>query len=106
MIPIGTTPTFVLTVDVNLTEAAHIYATFKGGAQTVTKTDEDLTVDITTGEEPSTAVSVFLSQAETLALTQGTVQIQLNWTFADGSRAASDIVSYTFGANLLGKVVE
>ena len=105
MIPIGTTPTFVLTVAADLSEAAHVYATFNGST-TITKTGDDLTIEPITGETPATAVSVFLSQAETLALSQGTVQIQVNWTFDDGSRAASDIVSYSFGANLLGKVVE
>lgn len=96
-IPKGTTPTFILTLeDLDLTTVSHVYATFKGAA-VVTKADE-LEVDEHT-------VSVYLSQAETLALGKGDVMIQLNWTFEDGSRGASEIVKYSFSANLLDKVV-
>ena len=99
-IPRGTTPTFTLTFpeEVDLTEAAHVYVSFRGGA-TIEKSDAELTVSAHT-------VDVVLSQAETLSLAKGIVQIQVNWTYADGSRAASEIASYDFGANLLNRVVE
>lgn len=97
-IPKGTTPTFVLTVeDIDLTTASHVYASFKGAA-TITKETEDLDVEAHT-------VSVYLSQADTLAIGKGNVLIQLNWTYEDGSRGASEIVSYPMTANLLEKVV-
>ena len=51
-------------------------------------------------------IEVYLSQADTLALARGAVKIQANWTFEDGSRAASSIVTYAFGPQLLNRVVE
>lgn len=99
-VPKGTTPTFVLTFeDIDLTTAAHVYVTFKGAGGTVTKSDDDLTVT-------ETMISVYLSQAETLALSKGAVAIQANWTFDGGDRAASEIVNYSLSENLLPKVVE
>lgn len=99
-VPKGTTPTFVLTFeDIDLTTASHVYVTFKGAGGKVTKTDDDLTVD-------ATSISVYLTQEETLILSNGAVAIQANWTFEDGSRAASEIVKYTLTDNLLSRVVE
>jgi len=98
-IPRGVTPTFTLTFEgIDLTQAIHVYVTFRGGA-TITKSDDDLTITATT-------ISVYLTQAETLSLAKGTVSIQANWTYGDGSRAASTIVNYNFTDNLLPKVVE
>lgn len=101
MIPRGTTPTFTLTFDdedLDFTQARNIYVTFKGG-KNIEKTGTDLEVTEKT-------VSVRLSQAETLALSKGLCEIQVNWTFADGSRAASEIVGYNFSENLVNRVVE
>lgn len=98
-IPRGVTPTFTLTFeDVDLTLASHVYVTFRGGT-VIEKSDADL-------EITSTSISVYLTQAETLSLAKGAVSIQANWTYADGSRAASEIVNYRFGDNLLNRVVE
>lgn len=97
-IPKGTTPTFILTLeDVDLTTATNVYVTFKG-AETITKSTSALDIDEHT-------VGVYLSQADTLKLGKGNVSIQLNWTFEDSSRGASEIVSYPLGPNLLDKVV-
>lgn len=101
MIPRGVTPTFSLTFtddDIDLTEAAHVYVTFKGGRE-ITKSDGDLTI-------AEKQIDVYLTQAETLSFRQGGVSIQVNWTYPDGSRGASEIVSYQFTAQLLDKVVE
>ena len=97
----GTTPTFTLTFPntVDLTLASNVYVTFKSGAKVLTKTGEDLTV-----EEHS--VSVYLNQEETLAFTELGTGIQVNWTYSDGSRAASEIKTFTFSNQLLNKVVE
>ena len=100
-IPIGTTPTFVLTFtdqDLDLTQAAHVYVDIAGAAD-IEKSDGDLTVE-------EKQISVYLTQAETLSLGVGTVQIQVNWTGVNGTRAASEIVTYYMGANLLNRVVE
>jgi len=98
----GTTPTFTLTFaqdsGVDLTQAAHVYVVFDG-LKTIEKQDEDLTIT-------ERSVSVYLSQNETLSLANGAVGIQVNWTYDDGSRAASEIVQYTFSGNLMGRVLE
>jgi len=97
----GTTPTFTLSFDgseIDLTEAESVYVTFVGSGKKITKTGESLDV-----QEKS--VSVFLSQQESLSLPEGDVEIQANWTYADGRRCASDCVVYRFTRQLLDKVV-
>lgn len=100
-IPRGVTPTFILTFDedgLDLTTARNVYVTFENGA-VITKTGDALSV-------AARQIEVFLTQADTLALARGAVKIQANWTFDDETRAASDIVSYVFGPQLLNRVVE
>ena len=101
MIPRGVTPTFTLTFtgDLDLTQAAHVYVSFKSGAVNIVKSDSDLTI-------AAKSVSVYLNQSETLSISRGATAIQVNWTYGDGSRAASDIVTYSFGDQLLNRVVE
>ena len=97
----ATTPTFILTLpnDVDLGEAAHVYFTLKQKNAEIVKEDSDLTID---GNE----VSVYLSQAETVKLSVGAALLQLNWTYANGSRACSTIATVTVDENLLKAVVE
>ena len=97
----ATTPTFVLTLpnDIDLGEAAHVYFTLKQKNAEIVKEDSDLTID---GNE----VSVYLSQAETVKLSVGSALLQLNWTYANGSRACSTIASVEVDENLLKEVVE
>ena len=96
----ATTPTFVLTLPetVDLTEPSHFYFTLRQGNVRIEKADSDLVIDGQT-------ISVYLSQAETLTLTPGMVKLQLNWTYANGSRACSNIVSVNVTENLLKEVV-
>ena len=96
----ATTPTFVLTLPdtVDLTEPSHFYFTLRQGNIRIEKSDSDLVIDGQT-------ISVYLSQAETLTLTPGIVKLQLNWTYANGSRACSNIVSVNVTENLLKEVV-
>lgn len=101
MIPRGVTPTFTLTFtddDLDLTQATHVYVTFKGGRE-ITKSDGELTI-------AAKQIDVYLTQEETLSFRLGGVSIQVNWTYGDGSRAASEVVGYTFSPQLLDKVVE
>lgn len=97
----ATTPTFILTLPdtVDLSQAANIYFSLRQKNVIIEKSNDDLTVDGQT-------VSVHLSQAETLQLVSGAAQIQLNWTYANGSRACSNIVSVQVTENLLKEVVE
>lgn len=94
----GTTPTFQLKLvgeEVDLTQANNVYATFKQEQVDITKTGEDIEVS-------SNQVDVYLSQAETLSFRAGTVYVQLNWTYDDGRRACSNIISINVGKNLIG----
>ena len=95
----GTTPTFELTFtdeELDLTQADHVYVTFRSAGVTLTKSDDDLVV-------AAKSIQIFLTQAETLQLRE--VKIQANWT--NGIvRSASEIVSYTMDDQLLEKVVD
>ena len=98
----GTTPTFTLTLNdntIDLTQAVNVYATFKQGDKVLTKTGEDITVTAKT-------VEVYLNQEETLSFLAGSkVAIQLNWTYAEGKRACSNIVAVDINHNLIGSVL-
>lgn len=96
----GTTPTFELSFPntVNLNEANNIYVTFSKGSTQVTKSGSEI-------QNSQHAISVMLSQEETLKLGIGPVEIQANWTYGDGLRAASNIVLYEFTKQLLAEVV-
>jgi hypothetical protein len=96
----ATTPTFVLTLPdtVDLSEAENVYFTIRQGHVFMTKTGEDITVDGNT-------VYVPFTQAETLRLLCGIAAIQLNWVYADGKRACSNIVNIKVDPNLIMEVL-
>lgn len=101
MIRRGTTPTFKLYLQsetVDLTQADNVYATFQQGNVVITKTGADLDVD-------ETEVDVYLDQSETLRFYKGFIDVQLNWTYADGSRACSNIIKVDIGENLVPRVL-
>ena len=98
----GTTPTFRLYLNdeyVDLTQAVNVYVSFEQKDVLITKTGEDL--EILTDE-----VDVYLSQSETLKFIKGDVEIQLNWTYLDGRRACSNIITIEVDRNLIGDVLE
>lgn len=98
----GTTPTFILTLPttVDLTAISNLYFSLEQGSTKITKTGTDLSID---GQN----VSVYLNQSETLKFNTGSrANLQLNWTYPDGSRACSNIVSVTVGLNLIKEVIE
>lgn len=97
----GTTPTFTLNLQsetLDLTDCENVYATFKQGGTIITKTGDDLVVS-------PQSVDVYLSQSETLKFGTGIVMVQLNWTYADGSRGASVKASVEWSDNLLKEVL-
>lgn len=96
----ATTPTFVLTLpgSVDLSFAENVYFTLRQNSVSITKNTSDLEIN-------HNVVSVFLSQIDTVKLTSGTAQIQLNWTYPDKSRACSNIASVNINENLLKEVV-
>lgn len=97
----ATTPTFVLTLPntVDLTQIENMYFSLQQNGTVIKKTGEDLVIDGQT-------ISVYLSQEETLPILSGKASIQLNWTYANGARACSNIVSVPVSGNLLKEVVE
>lgn len=98
----GTTPTFRHTFTeelLDLTTANNVYVTYKQGSKALTKTGEDIEV------EPK-AVTVYLTQKETLMFKEGTLESQVNWTGSNGNRAASKVKGIELEKQLLDKVVE
>lgn len=99
----GTTPTFKLILSdesVDLTQANKVYVAFRQGNCLLRKQDDDITVS-------ANEVDVYLSQTETLSFKPGTnIEVQLNWTYADGRRACSNIIRIPVTDNLIGSVLE
>ena len=98
-----TTPTFTINLinagDVDLTDAENVYFTVATKTATITKTGDDLDVE-------AQSVAVYLSQEESARLPEGVGEIQLNWTYADGRRAATVVKQIRIDKNLLREVVE
>lgn len=83
----GTTPTITISTDISLVEASNFYLTFKQGDRVIfEKTLNDVTIT-------EDSVSVWLSQAETLALKDGRmVSFQIRATLGD-QKVASNIMT-------------
>ena len=103
----GTTPALTLTIpnggDLDLTQAEAVYVTLRKRDKTVTITGEALTV------EPH-AVTFRLSQEESLELSTGEAEVQLNWTYRDAvsgdlCRGATMVQSIRIGEQLLEEVI-
>lgn len=95
----GLTPTIIVTVPdgIDLTEAGNVYVSFKQGGSVWKKTD-GFTV-------AAHAVDIYLEQADTLAFGVGTVEVQINWTYANGQRGATKPVALTVLPNHLLEVL-
>ena len=84
----GTTPTITVTVDGDVTEYT-LYLAFKAGSETRVKTGEDLDVSVVDG---STVITCKLTQADTLAMTAKTCEVQVRAVKDSGATAlATDI---------------
>lgn len=83
----GTTPTHTFKTDIDLSDAAVIWLTYKvDGEIVIDKEKSDLLI---TEDE----ISFKLTQEETLALKKGTqVRIQIRARFEDGTAVASNIM--------------
>lgn len=101
---VGTTPTFTLTVqDENLdfNEPEHIYFTIRQGSIKYTKTGEDIII------LDKNILQVSFTQEETLAFRYNLeAEIQLNWTYSNGARAATKTKKIMLFKNLLKEVLE
>lgn len=97
----ATTPTFIFTLpsEIDLSQAENVYVTIKQVGTVITKKGSAITID-------ANKVYVTLTQAETVRFVSGNLATQLNWTYENGIRAASNIVVIPVTPNLLQEVVE
>lgn len=76
----GTTPTIIFTfTDFDPTEASKIIVSFSSGLE-ITQDDMDVT---------SNSISVWLSQRQTLDMSNNAESVQINFLYSDGQRAAT-----------------
>lgn len=97
----ATTPTYILTLpdtaEVDLTEMTEVHFTLVQGKSYII----DKIVDPT----DSKTVEVTLSQEETLALKDGSAEIQLNWIDANDKRGATYVQTIRVDKQLLNEVL-
>lgn len=103
----GTTPALTLTIPngkgLDLTQAEAVYVTLRKREKTVTLTGEALTVK-------PLAVTFRLSQEDSLALSTGEAEVQINWTYRDAvsgtlCRGATVAQRIHIGEQLLEEVI-
>ena len=94
----ATTPTIIMNLPntVDLTQAQTIVFTLTQGSNLIKKVITNASAH---------QVSVYLTQEETLGLSNGNAQVQLNWTYSDGSRACTNIVNISVTPNLYKGVI-
>lgn len=99
----GTTPTLTITVTgMDVTDLKTIKVTFKQGNIELTKATDDVTIDA-----ENNAISVPLTQEDTLKFGSGAVNVQIRGLLADGVTAiASGIKSFSMDKILLDGVIE
>lgn len=99
----GTTPTLTITVTgLVVTDLKTIKVTFKQGNIELTKSTDEVVVD---GE--NNAISVYLTQEDTLKFNSGNVSVQIRGILEDGVTAiASVIKSFSMDKILLDGVIE
>ena len=94
----GTTPTLTLTLPEGTDfTGATVYVSLSDDHRNEPMRVTDLDIE-------DNVISLFLSQEQTLALPKR-VLIQVNWTYGDGTRACSNIVSFDTKKNLINEVL-
>lgn len=101
---IGTTPTFTLKVTddetLDFTSVEQIYFTIKQGSVSYTKTGEDVVII------DEHTITVTFTQEETLSFRYNLqAEIQLNWIYENGARAATKIKTINLSKNLIREVL-
>lgn len=97
----ATTPTFILTLPstIDLSTAEHVVFSVEQDFVSIHKDESDMTIN-------ANVVTVALDQNDTVSLSKGAAKIQLNWTYSDGSRAASEVKTIEIAENLFKDVIE
>ena len=103
--PRGTTPTFelVLPAEIDLSLADEVCVSFMNGRkQKLDKSTEDDAIIVN-----GNIVEVYLTQEESLKITEAekNLEIQVNWKYPDGKRAATEVVSIFVDRQLLNEVM-
>ena len=103
----GTTPHFILTIEgADLTDQT-VYVTVRQRQTEITRSGEDLTVTAdTSGTAPVSTVEVLLSQEDTLALREGTAEVQVRFIDGDGVAEATETATLVVDRILLDGVIE
>lgn len=98
----GTTPTLYLELDteLDLTNIAEMWVTFKSPTVELTKTFSEVAFDTETN-----VITVTLSQEETLQLFNGTVDVQVRLRTQSNLAYATDIVGVEIGRILKEGVI-
>ena len=94
----GTTPTYTLTVDTDLTGWT-CYVTLKGLGKKLDLEGDRLTLATVTpvdGQQTVTTITFGLTQKETLAFKEGKAEVQVR-AIKDGTAIATDIAPLTVG---------
>lgn len=99
----GTTPTFMLFVEGYDLSGTTVYVAIKNDMRELLLSGERLSV---TGGEEESIVVFGLTQEETLALKEGTAQIQVRFIDSAGVAYATDIRRVTVGKVLQEGVIE
>lgn len=88
----GTTPAITLTVDMDLTTWT-VYVTLKNAKNTLTLGNDALTMEYA---DSKTTIAFALTQAQTLAFSVGTCEVQVR-AIHDGTAIATDIQTLDVG---------
>lgn len=101
----GTTPTFVLELadhEIDLSEAQNVYVSFEQGTVYLEKKNGDAGVTV-----DGYTVNVYLTQTESLMfVARRPITCQINWTYPDGSRAATNQKTVSVGPNLINREID
>ena len=98
----GTTPDFLLEIEDYDVSGMTVYVTISQGFRRVTKTNEDLIIDIT---EDGSEIGLSLTQADTLGLQVGAADVQVRMIDRDGHADATETAQVNISRVLLEGVI-
>lgn len=105
----GTTPTLVLNIDYQREDIAEAWVTIaQNGRAVINKTlrsDGVEIEDVTDESGTHAALTVTLTQSDTLALAAGAAELQVRALMVDDTAAASEVVSLTVGKILKNGII-
>lgn len=99
----GTTPDYILTLEGYDITGKTVYVTLSQGRNAVTLTGDRLSAAV---DQSGSTVAFSLTQEDTLAFVQGTVDVQLKAIDAAGDVDATGIGQIEIDRALLGRVID